>query len=101
MTFTESHSRTAGKDIKSKYKKYNTMGKNGVNTLTPYGSEMSRDVIRLMDHLNIPTAHLLGYSLGIAPIGMAITENELRFISAVFGGGAAIWEWGSTKDLLN
>jgi pimeloyl-ACP methyl ester carboxylesterase len=71
------------------------------HTVSEYGREMGHDVIRLMDHLNIPKAHILGYSLGIAPIGMAITENESRFISAVFGGGAAIWEWGDAKDLLN
>lgn len=71
------------------------------HTVAQYGREMGHDVIRLMDHLNIPKAHILGYSIGIAPIGMAITENESRFISAVFGGGTAIWEWGSAKDLFN
>lgn len=71
------------------------------HTVSEYGREMGLDVIRLMDHLNIPKAHILGYSLGVAPIGMAITENESRFISAVFGGGSASWEWGSAKDLLN
>lgn len=71
------------------------------HSVSEYGREMGHDVIRLMDHLNIPRAHILGYSLGVAPIGMVITENETRFISAVFGGGAARWEWGSPVDLSN
>ena len=71
------------------------------HAVSEYGREMGRDVIRLMDHLNIPRAHILGYSLGVAPIGMLITENESRFISAVFGGGAARWEWGNARDLLD
>jgi pimeloyl-ACP methyl ester carboxylesterase len=71
------------------------------HTAAEYGREMGHDVIRLMDHLNIPKAHILGYSIGVTPIGMLITEYESRFISAVFGGGAARWEWGDAGDLLN
>lgn len=66
-----------------------------------YGREMGHDVIRLMDHLNIPKAHILGYSIGTVPIGMLITEHESRFISAIFGGGAPRWEWGNSNDLFN
>ena len=62
---------------------------------------MGHDVIRLMNHLNIPKAHILGYSIGTTPIGMLITEHESRFISVIFGGGAARWEWGDANDLLN
>jgi pimeloyl-ACP methyl ester carboxylesterase len=71
------------------------------HTVAEYGREMGHDVIRLMDHLDIPKAHILGYSIGVAPIGMVITENESRFISAIFGGGTARWEWGDANDLLN
>ena len=71
------------------------------HSVSDYGREMGHDVIRLMDHLDIAKAHILGYSLGVAPIGMVVTEYESRFISAVFGGGAARWEWGDSSDLLN
>lgn len=71
------------------------------HAVSEYGREMGHDVIRLMDHLSIPKAHLLGYSLGVAPIGMLITEYESRFISAVYGGNAARWDWGNADDLLN
>lgn len=71
------------------------------HTTAEYGREMGHDVIRLMDHLNIPKAHIFGYSIGVTPIGMLITEHESRFISATFGGGAARWAWGDTNDLLN
>ena len=70
------------------------------HTVAGYGREMGHDVIRLMDHLNISKAHLLGYSLGVVPIPMVITENESRFISVVFVGGAARWEWGEDLDRL-
>lgn len=69
--------------------------------VSQYGRETGHDVIRLMDHLGIPKAHILGYSIGVVPIGMLITEHESRFISAIFGGGAARWEWGDEEDLLN
>lgn len=71
------------------------------HSVSAYGREMGNDVIRLMDHLKLSKAHILGYSIGVAPIAMVITENEDRFISAVFGGGTAKWEWGSESDLLN
>ena len=29
-----------------------------------YGTQMCEDVVRLMDHLNLPRAHVVGYSLG-------------------------------------
>ena len=34
------------------------------HTPAEYGREMGHDVIRLMDHLNIRKAHILGYSIG-------------------------------------
>ena len=71
------------------------------HSVSDYGRELGHDVIRLMNHLNIPKAHILGYSIGVAPIGMAITENETRCVSAVFGGGAPRWDWGEERDLLN
>lgn len=70
------------------------------HSVSEYGREMGHDVIRLMDHLNIPRAHILGYSLGVAPIGMVITENETRFISAVFGGGSSQMGMGKPRGSI-
>ena len=70
------------------------------HSVSGYGRNMGYDIINLMDHLNIPKAHIFGYSLGVDPIPMVITEYESRFISAVFGGGGARWEWGEDLDRL-
>lgn len=51
-----------------------------------YGAEMARDVVRLLDHLKLAQAHLVGYSMG------AIVANKVRELyperlkSVVLGG---------------
>ena len=51
-----------------------------------YGAEMARDVVRLLDHLKLSQAHLVGYSMG------AIVSNKVRELypdrlkSVVLGG---------------
>lgn len=51
-----------------------------------YGTEMAMDVIRLMDHLKIPKAHLVGYSMGAFIVGKIAAARPARVISAVYGG---------------
>ena len=51
-----------------------------------YGTEMAMDVIRLMDHLEIPKAHLVGYSMGAFIVGKIAAAQPARVISAVYGG---------------
>jgi pimeloyl-ACP methyl ester carboxylesterase len=51
-----------------------------------YGTEMAIDVIRLMDHLKIPKAHLVGYSMGAFIVGQIAASHPGRVISAVYGG---------------
>ena len=58
-----------------------------------YGIQMIEDVARLMDHLNIPKAHIVGYSMGGAITGKFITTHPDRVISAVFGGSAPRMGW--------
>ncbi len=51
-----------------------------------YGIEMVRDSLRLLDHLGIDSAHLVGYSMG-AMIALKMTvENPERVRSAFLGG---------------
>lgn len=49
-----------------------------------YGPEMGQDIIRLLDHLAIPRAHIVGYSMGAAVIGHLLTTNADRFMTATF-----------------
>ena len=49
-----------------------------------YGEEMARDVVRLMDHLKIQRAHVLGYSLGAMIAGRLATMDPERLSSIVY-----------------
>jgi pimeloyl-ACP methyl ester carboxylesterase len=51
-----------------------------------YGINMVEDVVRLMDHLNIRTARVAGYSMGgMITMKLAVTHPE-RVSAAVLGG---------------
>ena len=51
-----------------------------------YGRLMAQDVLKLMDHLRIPKAHLLGYSMGSHIALTIVADYPDRVISAIFGG---------------
>jgi pimeloyl-ACP methyl ester carboxylesterase len=51
-----------------------------------YGQQMGLDMIRLMDHLRVPRAHLVGYSMGASIIGKLLTTHPDRFLTATMGG---------------
>ncbi len=61
-------------------------GKSGAGKDTAYGVEMVRDVARLLDHLDIERAHLVGYSMGGMIAIKFLTLYPDRAISAVVGG---------------
>ena len=46
-----------------------------------YGEEMARDVVRLLNHLKIQKAHVLGYSLGAMIAGKLATLHPDRLIT--------------------
>lgn len=48
-----------------------------------YGEEMVADVIRLLDHLKIEKAHLLGYSMGGMITFKLMTDHPERVLSAL------------------
>ncbi len=64
-----------------------------------YGVCMTDDVLRLMDHLQLPQAHLIGYSMGGFILLKLMVTNPERFLSAVLGGSGGIrpswplWNW--------
>lgn len=55
-----------------------------------YGGEMAADVIRLLDHLKIGRAHLIGYSMGAFIAGKVAATHPERVISIVYGGQAPL-----------
>lgn len=59
-----------------------------------YGPEMVGDVIRLLDHLNIPKAHVVGYSMGGFMTGYMLATYPDRLITATLGGAG----WSQAND---
>jgi len=62
-----------------------------------YGIEMSQDVVRLLDHLNIPRAHIVGHSMGAGITAQLLTTNPDRFLTATLSGAAGRQQW-TTQD---
>ena len=58
-----------------------------------YGREMSLDVVRLLDHLGIRRAHVVGYSLGGHLMSQLMTLRPERLLSATLIGGSGRFEW--------
>jgi pimeloyl-ACP methyl ester carboxylesterase len=59
-----------------------------------YGPEMVEDVVRLLDHLKIEKAHIVGYSMGGFITGAMIATHPDRIISATMGGAG----WSRDTD---
>src|SRR5262245_18243970 len=54
-----------------------------------YGLQMIEDAARLLDHLQIKRAHVVGYSMGATITNNLLTVHPDRVISATLGGAAA------------
>lgn len=62
-----------------------------------YGAEMGLDVIRLLDHLGLERAHVVGYSMGAHILAHLLTVRPERLLSATLGGAAGRLGW-TTED---
>ena len=51
-----------------------------------YGAEMVEDVVRLLDHLDIKRAHIVGYSMGGMIAMKFVAKHQDRVLSATVGG---------------
>ncbi len=58
-----------------------------------YGPEMGRDVTRLMDHLGIRKAHIVGYSMGAHIVAQLAILDPGRFATLTLGGAAGRLGW--------
>lgn len=65
-----------------------------------YGREMGLDIVRLLDHLAIARAHVVGYSLGGYLVSQLLTLRPERFLTAtlVAGPGVLSWSPGQAAD---
>jgi pimeloyl-ACP methyl ester carboxylesterase len=55
--------------------------------------DMATDPIRLLDHLGIKRAHLVGYSMGGGLVAKVAVTHPERFITAILGGHTGYREW--------
>src|SRR5439155_4720135 len=55
-----------------------------------YGKEMAEDSIRLLDHLKIKKAHVIGYSMGAMIVGNLLANHPDRLLSATLGGAGVL-----------
>ncbi|MDB5002109.1 MAG: acoC [Mucilaginibacter sp.] len=68
------------------------------HTQQQYGKEMALDIVRLMDHLGIEKAHIIGYSLGANIVAQLLILHPERFITATLGGSAGRFRWTTNDD---
>jgi pimeloyl-ACP methyl ester carboxylesterase len=57
-----------------------------------YGVQLAEDVVRLMDHLQIERAHVVGYSMGGEITVKLVTIHPDRLLSVVIGGAGWLRE---------
>ena len=62
-----------------------------------YGLEMVGDVVRLLDHLNLERAHLVGFSMGGAIVSQLLVRHPDRLLTATLIGEG--WQ-GENLDAL-
>jgi pimeloyl-ACP methyl ester carboxylesterase len=62
-----------------------------------YGPEMAADVVRLLDHLKLEKAHLVGYSSGAFIAGWVAATHPERVLSVVYGGQAPLVAGGKSS----
>jgi pimeloyl-ACP methyl ester carboxylesterase len=62
-----------------------------------YGVEMAEDVVRLLDHLKIAKAHVVGYSMGGIITAKLLVTHPDRLLSATLGGHSGIREGEPTE----
>ena len=62
-----------------------------------YGQEDVNDAIRLLDHLGIDKAHIVGYSRGASIASRIVAQQPRRVRSVVFGG----WGMDNPVETLN
>ena len=63
-----------------------------------YRGEMGKDIVRLLDHLQIRRAHIVGFSMGAYITGQLLASAPERFITATLAGGGPARTWTRADD---
>ena len=63
-----------------------------------YEREMGLDIVRLLDHLAIDRAHVIGYSLGALIVAQLATTSPDRLQSVTLGGAAKVDSWSDEDE---
>ena len=63
-----------------------------------YGAELGLDVVRLLDHLNIGRAHIVGYSLGGVIVAKLLTTHPERFITVTLVAASGRRSWTAEAE---
>jgi len=58
-----------------------------------YGAEMAQDIVRLLDHLKIRRAHVVGFSMGAVIAGRLLVTNADRLLTVTFVGHHPMRKW--------
>ena len=65
-----------------------------------YGPELVEDVVRLMDHLKIKKAHIVGYSMGGIIAANLMAKHQDRVLSGALGGMGWLREGGPAQKIF-
>ena len=64
-----------------------------------YGAQMTWDIVRLLDHLGIARAHIVGYSMGAHIVAHLLTLAPQRLLTATLGAAAGRLGWSAADDV--
>jgi pimeloyl-ACP methyl ester carboxylesterase len=65
---------------------------------TAYGIDLVDDVVRLLDTLNIPRAHIVGYSLGAVIAAKLLATHPERCVTVTLGGSSGRRHWTEADE---
>ena len=63
-----------------------------------YGAEMAQDIVRLLDHLKIQRAHVVGFSMGAMIAGRLLITNADRLLTVAFVGHHPVRKWTTVDE---
>jgi pimeloyl-ACP methyl ester carboxylesterase len=63
-----------------------------------YGAEMAQDIVRLLDHLKIRRAHVVGFSMGAMIGGRLLVTNASRLLTVTFVGHHPVRKWTTVDE---